>query len=369
MKRFWIITGSVGAVAAAGALLAVSNYGSSRVHAKNSQPSAIQNSEPRPVRVHRVSAATPSERTYTGVVKPRYETDLGFRVAGKIITRSVEIGDQVLAGQVIAQLDPTDYELAVQIAEAELVASKAEEKNAIKEEARFRRLAEQSATSDTQVERAIANLTAATAHVDRAERSLSQARNRLAYCTLKADADGVVTALSAEVGQVVAEGTPITRVARMGELEAVINLPENRADDAKALATVTVWGEEGLGYRATLRELSPSVDATTRTYQARFSIHDPGPSVMLGRTVTIHLSPDASLSEMAIPLTAVMRQGNQTAVWKIEGDQLVAAPVVISAYHEEMAIISDGVESGDEIVAAGVQKIDAGIRVRPWEGK
>lgn len=367
MKRFWVIGGIGGglAVAASAAVLAANGgltfpQGSAAV----SQPPEVA----KPVRVHRVASAAPAVRTYTGVVKPRYESDLGFRVGGKVVARSVDVGDRVESGQVIARLDATDYELAVRIAEADLAAARAEAGNAAKEEARYLRIAGGNAVSPSEVDRVRDGRKAADARVDRAERSLALAKNRLEYCELKADADGVVTALPVEVGQVVSEGTPVARVARTGEWEAVVNLPENRAEDARLAARATVWGATGSGYAVTLRELSPTADPATRTYQARFTIREPGADVALGRTVTIHLGAEPTKPNLTVPLTAVRQQAGQAAVWRVDGDRLVSIPVVVAGYHEEMAVV-EGLRPGDVVVGAGVQKLDAGLRVRPWEGK
>jgi RND family efflux transporter MFP subunit len=323
----------------------------------------------KPVRVHRVAATTAAVRTYTGVVKPRYESDLGFRVGGKVVTRLVNVGDRVTAGQVIARLDPTDYELAVRIAEADVTAARAEAGNAAKEDERFRRLALSGAASQSELDRVQDGRKAADARVDRADRSFMLAKNRLSYCELKADADGVVTALPVEVGQVVAEGLPVARIARAGELEAVVNLPENRAEDAQSVARATVWGETSTGYAVKLRELSPTADLATRTYQARFSIRDPGHDVTIGRTVTIHVGTPATRPTVTVPLTAVRQQDGQAAVWRVDGDRLISVPVNVASYRDDEAVIAGGLRPGDVVVAAGVQKLDAGLRVRTWEGK
>lgn len=369
MKRFWIIGGTAGGLAAAASAAVLAANGGLSLPTESVTPATATADAAKTVRVYRVAAAAPVVRTYTGVVKPRYESDLGFRVGGKVVTRLVDVGDRVTAGQVIARLDPTDYELAARIAEADLTAARAEAGNAAKEDERFRRLSPTGAASQSELDRVRDGRKAADARVDRAERSLTLAKNRLAYCELKADADGVVTALPVEVGQVVAEGAVVARVARHGELEAVVNLPENRADDARAAARAAVWGQSGVGYAVKLRELSPTADPTTRTYQARFAIPDAGPDVTIGRTVTIHLDPAPSEPTVTVPLTAVRQQDGRPAVWRVVGDRLVSVPVVVAGYREDAAVIAEGVHPGDVVVAAGVQKLDAGLRVRPWEGK
>jgi len=368
MRRVWRISLVAGGLAVAAGVLITTSGITNRVRGAGSNSAAATDAT-YPVRVYRVAPATPTARTYTGVVKPRYETDLGFRVAGKVIERKVEVGERVRAGQVIAQLDRTDYELSVKIAEAEFASAKSEADNAAREDARYRSFNTSLAVSKSDRDRVADAHVAAVARKDRSERSLALARNRLNYCTLTADADGVVTALPVEVGQVVAEGVPVARIARTGEFEAVVAFPENRSDDAKAVSRLTVWGSTGAGYDVKLRELSPTADATTRTYQARFTIEKPGTDVTLGRTVTLHFGATAAQTTVKVPLTAVGQQNGRPIVWRIEHDRLIAVPVKVAEYREEEAVIAEGVRPGDMIVASGTQKLDAGMRVRPWEGK
>ncbi len=399
-KRFWLAGGLIGVLAVAAATyLSIWSTGPREPEEKglSQAGSSVATELLRPVKVYCVKPAEGAVRTYTGVVRPRRETDLGFRVPGKIVARLVEVGDHVAAGQVLARLDPVDYELAEKIADADLAAARAESSNAAKEESRFRELSRTGAASDSEVDRAIDGRKTADARVERATRALAQAKNRVAYCMLSSDVDGVVTSMPAEVGQVVGEGTPVARVAHSGDMEAVISLPENRADDAQGTATMNVWGEVGPAYVLSLRELSPSVDPMTRTYQARYTIHDPGVDVALGRTVTVQLRSSAiravaisastdksktptqfntgtndqfaSPDGYFVPLTSLFDRDDKPAVWRVIGDRLEAVPTNILAFHADGAIVSGGVEAGDWIVAVGVQKVDAAMRVRPWEPK
>jgi membrane fusion protein, multidrug efflux system len=369
MKRFWIIGGVTCGLAAVATVAALASNGSLTLPTSSATTATGTPNVAKPVRIHRVAATTEVLRTYTGVVKPRYESDLGFRVSGKLVARKVDIGDRVKAGQVIARLDPTDYELAVRIAEADLSVARAEAGNAAKDDERYQGIAKSGAVSQSELDRVQDGRRAADARVDRAQQSLRLAKNRLGYCELKADADGVVTALLVEVGQVVAEGLPVARIARAGELEAVVNLPENRAEDARTACRLTIWGESGTGYAVKLRELSPTADPMTRTYQARFSITNSGPEISIGRTVTIHLGTSPNRPTISIPLTAVRQKEGQPSVWRVEGDRLMSVPVVVICYLDEEAVIADGLRPGDMVVAAGVQKLDAGLRVRTWESK
>jgi membrane fusion protein, multidrug efflux system len=199
----------------------------------------------RSVRIQEVRGdAAVSESSYTGVVRARYESDLAFRVGGKVVSRHVELGERVRAGQPLFQLDPEDYELAVKAAEADLAAAEAEVEYATAEDVRQQQLLllHRGATSAAEVEKVRADRDMAVGRRDRAVKTLALARNRLSYCTLAADADGVVTELPGEAGLVVVEGQPVARLARDGGLEAVVSLPENRVEAARtALAKVTLW--------------------------------------------------------------------------------------------------------------------------------
>jgi RND family efflux transporter MFP subunit len=206
---------------------------------------------------------------------------------------------------------------------------------------------------------------------NRAREALTLARNRLSYCELTADADGVITALTAEAGQVVAEGQVVARLARDAEREAVISLPENQAVAARtARAAVTLWAAPGGSYSAVLRELSPTADPVTRTYQARFTIQNPGPKVVLGMTATVHLTPSSAATGYSLPLSSLLRTGAQPAVWVVDRatGKLTLVPVEVREYRHETVVLSGGVKPGQLVVTAGVQKLDAGLTVRPWEG-
>lgn len=368
MKRLWVIAGVASGLVASAAVVLAAN-GGLHFSQEAAATAVTAPTAAKPVRVHRVTAVVPSVRTYTGVVKPRHESDLAFRVGGKVVARGVDVGERVIVGQVIARLDPTDYELAVRIAEADVTAARAEAGNAANEDERFRRLAPSGAATQSDLDRVKYGRLAAEARAERAQQALTLAQNRLSYCELRADADGVVTALPVEVGQVVSEGLLVARVARTGELEAVVNLPENRVEDASAAAHATIWAETGTGYVVKLRELSPTADPVTRTYQARFTVCDPGPDVTIGRTVTIQLGMAAAVTSVTVPLTALGQYEGQTSVWRVDGDRLVSVPVEVAGYRDDSVTIVSGVRPGDVVVAAGVQKLDAGLRVRAWEGQ
>jgi RND family efflux transporter MFP subunit len=343
---------------------------------KGSVDSSAERQPEAPVRSVRVQEvrgdAAVSESSYTGVVRARYESDLAFRVGGKIVSRHVELGERVRSGQPLFKLDPEDFELALKAAEADLAAAEAEVEYATAQDARQQRLLQlhRGATSDAEVEKARAARDMAVGRRDRAVKALALARNRLSYCTLAADADGVVTELPGEAGLVVVEGQPVARLARDGGLEAVVSLPENRVEGARAAqARVTLWSAPDVSFPAVLREVSPSADPLTRTYQARFALAGAGPGVELGMTATVYLTPTDSTPGFVLPLSSLLRQSDRPAVWVVgrEPGRPTLTPVEVREYRQESVVIAAGLRPRDLVVTAGVQKIDPGLVVRPWE--
>jgi RND family efflux transporter MFP subunit len=306
-------------------------------------------------------------RSYTGTIKPRYESDLGFRVAGKIVERLVNIGDRIAPGMTLARLDASDYRLSLESAEAELKAAQSSLKQTEADEKRYAALNEKKWVSDANYEQKKATADEARGRVERATRALALAKNQLAYTDLVATEAGVITALPVEVGQVVSAGQLIARVARLDELEAVVSIPESRIDgDRNAAATVTLWADADRVYAAKLRELSPQADPATRTYQARYSLMKPDANIALGKTATVHLASQGAGERAKLPLAAVFRDQGQPSVWLIDEahGRLIKKSVEVSAWTETSAIISGGLAAGQKIVVAGVHKLDAGIPVR-----
>jgi RND family efflux transporter MFP subunit len=314
--------------------------------------------------------ATASEQTYTGVVRARYETDLAFRVGAKIVSRHVEVGQPVAAGTLLFRLDATDHRLVVKAAEADLAAAEAEVVQSAADHDRQLRSVRRGAGSSSDLDKTRAAQDAAVGRRDRAKEALTLAKNRLSYCDLTADADGVITTLPAEAGQVVTEGQVVARLAHDGEREAMISLPENQAIAAKtARAAVTLWSAPGESFPAVLRELSPIADPITRTYQARFTIQNPGPKVALGMTATVHLTPSGTATGYRLPLSSLVRTGAQPAVWVVDRatGKLTLVPVEVREYRHETVVLSAGVKPGQLVVTAGVQKLDPAVTVRAWE--
>jgi RND family efflux transporter MFP subunit len=326
----------------------------------------------RPVQVQRVAfAREQSSRDFVGVVRARYETDLGFRVAGKIVTRLVNVGDQVQADDVVAQLDPRDFKLQVESAEAELAAATSNLAQAAADEQRYATLKSRGFAAVADFDRKKATKDEAEGRLERAKRALELARNQLAYTDLKAGADGVITATLAEPGQVVAIGQAVARLAHRGEKEAVVALPETSLAEAHASrATVRLWSDPDRRFAAHLRELSPQADPATRTYAARFTIAAADDTVALGMTATVTLTRAAEAPIAKLPLAAILNRGTGPTVYVIDdSDTLALRPVKVAAFTENAALVTAGLADGDKVVTLGVQKLVAGTRVRAVEAQ
>jgi len=321
----------------------------------------------RPVQVqHAVFATKNVSRDFVGVVRARYETDLGFRVAGKIVTRIVNVGDRVHVGDLIARLDDRDLRLQVESAEAELAAATSNLAQAASDADRYASLKARGYAAVADYERKKSAKDEADGRLKRARRSLDMAKNQLAYAELQADADGVITATPAEPGQVVAVGQAVVRLAHRGEKEAVVALPETWLGEARrAQAQVRLWADPDHSFAATLRELSPQADTTTRTYAARFTIADPDDIVALGMTATVTLTREADAPVARLPLAAILNRGSGPAVFVVdEADALSLRKVTVASFTEDSALVTGGLRDGDKVVTLGVQTLEPGMKVR-----
>jgi RND family efflux transporter MFP subunit len=335
-------------------------------------PAAFAATLERPVQVQRVQFEPDgSSREFVGVVRARYETDLGFRVAGKIISRLVNTGDSMHAGDVIARLDGQDFALQVESAEAELAAATSNLAQAAAEAERYATLKTRGFAAIADFDRKNAARDEAEGRLERARRALDLARNQLSYAELKADADGVITATPAEAGQVVAIGQPVARLARNGEKEAVVALPESWLGEArKAQASVRLWSDPDRRFTARLRELSPQADAATRTYTGRFTIADANETVALGMTATVTLARAADGKIAKLPLAAVLNRGSGPSVYVVDASgALELRDVKVAAFTEDAALVTQGIRDGETVVTLGVQKLQAGLKVRTLDAR
>ncbi|MBI5719782.1 MAG: efflux RND transporter periplasmic adaptor subunit [Burkholderiales bacterium] len=338
---------------------------------KPTAPAAVA----RPVFVTTVAhTAAAQARTFTAVVRARVESDLGFRTGGKVVERLVEVGDSVKAGQVLARLDPADYQLAMKAAADQVQAASVDARQAASDEARFRRLLADGSVGAADHERQKARADAAAARLDQAQRQLELARNREGYATLVAPYAGLVTALRFERGQVVAEGLPVVSLARAGESEIVAELPEDWMGRARSLvATAAPWSDPKSRVRLVLRELSPQASAQGRTYRARYSAAAESraqvAALPLGSTMQLTLTGALAGPETAVlPVSALVKGSGPAGVWALDakGSGLVFTPVQVVAIDDATVHVT-GLAAGSRVVSVGAQKLDAGTAVRPIE--
>jgi RND family efflux transporter MFP subunit len=322
----------------------------------------------RPVLVATVHfEALSPERSFVASIRPRIESDLGFRVSGKVARRLVDVGERVGAGQPLAALDDTDLKLQVDQAEAEQRAATTSLSQAAADERRGAELIKKGWSTDATYDRQKAAAEEARGRLTHAQRALELAHNNLSYATLAADTAGVVTATMIEPGQVVAPGQAAIRVARLDTKEAVVAIPESLVERARTgTASVTLWSNADRRYAARLRELAPTADPTTRTYLARFSLPDAGEEVALGMTATLTLAEPGEERVARLPLSALFDQGHGPALWSVDEKTraLALKPVTVKAYDSRDVLITGGVKEGERIVALGVQKLDPKDRVK-----
>ncbi len=324
----------------------------------------------RPARVQEIAYKAQSQTLLlAGTVVPRIETTLGFRVAGKIVSRDVDVGAVVQPGQLIARIDPADYRLAVDNARAALASAEADHLRARADHERYLQLRGSTAFMPQTLETRQSAAATALARVDQARSQLTSAENNLAYTELRADVAGVITAVQAEVGQVLAQGQGVVKAARTDELEILVGVPEHRLKAVRegADASFDLWSDPGKRFAARLRELSPSADPITRTYPARFSVVDKPGFIGLGMTASISLSRPDTQPLAEVPLAAIFQQGTRPAVWVIDraSGAVALRPVVIARWRDDTALIASGVAAGEIVVTAGVHKLEAGQKVRP----
>jgi RND family efflux transporter MFP subunit len=341
-----------------------------------------QSAPPAPlVRTAVASAAGEAGASYTGVVRARYEADLGFRASGKISARLVDPGDRVRRGEVLARLDPADLRLGAAAAQAgaaaaerAVAAARAESVRLQADEARFRTLNARGFASGQRYEQAraaaqaaSANLAAAEAELRAAQAAAGQARNQAAYAELTADADGVVMTVLAEPGQVVAAGQPVVRIARAGAREAVIAIPETARTNLPKAAEATLYGESDRAVRATLRELSAAADPVTRTFEARYALAAEPAATPLGATVTVQTrgAPGAR-GGASVPIGALHDAGSGPGVWVVDPrtNRVVYRKVVVDRLGEESAVLSSGLRPGERVVSLGTHLLKSGQTVR-----
>jgi multidrug efflux system membrane fusion protein len=324
---------------------------------------------PRPVRVAAVRFETAlATARYSGEVKVRREPALSFQVPGKLAKRLVDVGSAVKPGQLLATLDPPDYQFNQAGAAAQLSAAQAELSQARNELRHVENLLAKELASPAHYERRREAVRAAEARLAQAQAGLDINARKSAYTELRAEQAGVITAAEAEAGQVVAAGQTIFRLARTDEKEVAINVPENRLDDLRAADAIRVslWAKPGASYAAKVREISPGVDALLRTFTVKVSIVGAGEEVRMGMTATVHVQREEPRPVAWLPLAALGQSGGQPSVWVVDpAAQTVRRQAVeLAGYDAEHAKILGGVRAGDWVVTAGAHKLSPGEKVR-----
>ena len=321
----------------------------------------------RPVRVITLAADTAGERLeFSGDVRPRYESQLGFRVGGKIVERKVDVGATVKRGDVLMRLDPQDLRLAESQARATLRAAETERDLARADYKRHVDLRAQNFVSQAVLDTKQSALKAAQANVDAARAGLRGQSNQSNYTNLAADADGVVTAIEAEVGQVVQPGSPVVRVARTVEKEVVIGIPEDKVGQLRAAGDVSVrlWANEAVAFPGKIREVSPVADPATRTYTVKVALPKSA-DVRLGMTATVELATGGNgPAGLRLPLTALVQHKGASSVWIVENGAVKLVPVQVVGQVRNDVLVTGQIAAGQNVVTAGVNLLKNGQKVR-----
>jgi len=308
-----------------------------------------------------VPGAAASRDVYSGELRARYETDLGFRVAGKLVARAVDAGARVTKGQVLARLDPEDARLAAQGAAAMLASAESDFALAKAELDRHADLLAKKFISQSAFDVKQNAFNAAKARVEQARSQAAITSNQATYTTLAADADGVVVSVAAEPGQVVSAGQPVLKLAHAGEKEVVVNAPESQLARFKAGQEVAIalWADPSNVFRGKVREIAGGADPVTRTYAVRVSAIGAPAQAQLGMTANVMFNPAADASLVLLPLSALARNRAEPAVWIVDpqSSQVKLRPVTVGQYREDGVTITSGLNPGEIVVTAGVHKL------------
>ena len=332
---------------------------------------------PKPAIVVQPKIAGGQLAVYPGEVRARHEPALAFRVGGEVTQRLVQEGDRVKKGQPLATLDAEDLTLQRNSARAQLEAAQAEHRNARSEAERFRTLFERKLVGESQFEAAQTRLDASAAQLSRARSQLEVAANQVEYATLKAPGDGIISQRMLEVGQVVAAGQMVLRLAMDGEREVRIHVPEQEIDQFRVGQDVTLelWSKPGAPFPGQVRELSPAADSTLRTYEARVAFNHNHAGAELGQSARVYMqgqeapgnAPGDQQRTLSVPMAAVTADNGRAHIWKLnrETSTLHRVPVTVSAYGADTALVRGAMRADDWILAAGTQLVREGQRVRP----
>ncbi len=320
------------------------------------------------VRVDTVQPAATQARSFTGVVAARVQSDLGFRVTGKVQERLVDTGDVVRRGQPLLRMDPNDLSLQARAQQQAVAAARVRAKNLADDEVRYRGLVEAGAVSASTYDQIRAAADSARAELRAAEAQADVATNASSYAVLLADVDGVVLETLAEPGQVVSAGQPVVRLARAGQREAVVHLPETLRPVVGSPAQARLYGDPQAGIPAELRQLSRSADRVTRTFEARYVLGGDAAQMPLGATVTIDIPDTAPTADaLQVPIGALFDAGQGPGVWRLQGEPATVTwqTVSVLGVTDDMARIRADLKVGAPVVSLGAHLLREGDRVEP----
>ncbi|MGC5833504.1 efflux RND transporter periplasmic adaptor subunit [Ralstonia pseudosolanacearum] len=320
------------------------------------------------VRIATVQGATSASRSFTGTIAARVQSDLGFRVSGKVLERLVDSGQTVKRGQPLMRIDPVDLKLAAHAQQEAVAAAKARAQQTAEDEARYRDLRGTGAISASAYDQIKAAADAAKAQLNAAQAQAEVAVNANRYAELVADADGVIMETLAEPGQVVSAGQVVVRLAHAGRREAVIQLPETLRPAIGSIGQATLFGKEGVAVPAKLRQLSDAADRLTRTFEARYVLEGELANAPLGTTVTLQI-PDglpSAQNGLQVPIGSLFDAGKGPGVWVINGEpaKVTWRPVAVLHLDDNAARIAGQLKQGDRIVALGAHLLREGELVR-----
>ena len=326
--------------------------------------------QPELVRIVTVASTPGSASFFTGVVTARVQSDLGFRVSGKVTERLVNVGQTVKAGQPLLRIDVTDYAHVITTQTQNVQAAKVKAAQAAADEARYRGLVATGAVSASTYDQIKATADAAEAQLAAVEAQAQVAKNQGDYSLLVADADGTIVQTLAEPGQVVAAGQAVVKLAHGGPREAAVYLPETIRPALGSVARATLYGKS-TSAPTRLRQLSDAADPSTRTFEARYVLGGADARAPLGATVTIQITESASPDSMQVPLAAITDRGKGPGVWTLDKKNSTVSfrRVKVLRIDSEDAVIADGVKPGEEIVALGAHLLSDGQHVRVAEEK
>lgn len=311
---------------------------------------------------------TDTEAAFVGTIAARNISNQGFRVSGAVSRRLVEVGQHVTVGQALLQIDPANLLLTRQQAQAQVDAAKSKAAQAKVNLERDAELLKQNFISQAEYDRDKVTLETDTAQLHAAQAQYGEATNQVDYGTLRAAIAGVVTAIDADVGQVVNSGKTVVSIARDGDREVVISIPESRVNQLRTATglSVTLWAVPGKSWQARLREIDPAATKTSGTYDAHVTVLDPDASMLLGMTAYVHTRDSVASQPFAIPLTALAYANHDPAVWKVATDGIVKThPVKLDPISGGTAHVASGLEKGDVIVTKGGDLLHEGEKVEP----